>query len=113
PFVWPGLQDITAHVDFSRLLAAGVAAGLEPLGYTSQARFLLNCGLLDELEALPRDEQRRWFSQAQAGQRLLAEAEMGELFKAIAFGKGMPPSASLPGFVDGDRLMALQPRDTR
>ncbi len=113
PFVWPGLQDITAHVDFSRLLAAGVAAGLEPLGYTSQARFLLNCGLLDELEALPRDEQRLWFSQAQAVQRLLSEAEMGELFKAIAFGKGMPPSASLPGFVDGDRLMALQPRDTR
>lgn len=108
PFVWPGLQDITAHVDFSRLLAAGVAAGLEPLGYTSQARFLLNCGLLDELEALPRDEQRLWFSQAQAVQRLVSEAEMGELFKAVAFGKGMPASASLPGFVEGDRLPSLQ-----
>ena len=109
PFVWPGLQDITAHVDFSRLLAAGEAAGLQPLGYTSQARFLLNCGLLDELEALPRDEQRLWFSQAQAVQRLVSEAEMGELFKAIAFGKQMPASASLPGFVEGDRLAALRP----
>jgi SAM-dependent MidA family methyltransferase len=108
PFLWPGLQDITAHVDFSRLLAAGEAAGLQPLGYASQARFLLNCGLLDELDSLPRDEQRLWFSQAQAVQRLLSEAEMGELFKAIAFGKGMPESASLPGFIEGDRLAALK-----
>jgi SAM-dependent MidA family methyltransferase len=108
PFVWPGLQDITAHVDFSRILAAAEAAGLQPLGYASQARFLLNCGLLDELEALPRDEQRLWFSQAQAVQRLVSEAEMGELFKAIAFGKAMPATASLPGFVDGDRLAALR-----
>ncbi len=108
PFLWPGLQDITSHVDFSRLLAAGKAAGLQPLGYASQARFLLNCGLLDELDALPRDEQRLWFSQAQAVQRLLSEAEMGELFKAIAFGKGMPATASLPGFVDGDRLGSLE-----
>jgi SAM-dependent MidA family methyltransferase len=107
PFVWPGLQDITAHVDFSRLLGAGEAAGLRALGYTSQARFLLNCGLLDELEALPRDEQRLWFSQAHAVQRLLSEAEMGELFKVIAFGKAMPAGASLPGFVEGDRLAAL------
>jgi len=108
PFLWPGLQDITAHVDFSRLLRAAEAAGLQPLGYTSQARFLLNCGLLDELDALPRDEQRLWFSQAQAVQRLVSEAEMGELFKAIAFGKGMPASASLPGFAEGDRLAALR-----
>lgn len=108
PFVWPGLQDITAHVDFSRILKAGEAAGLQALGYASQARFLLNCGLLDELEALPRDEQRLWFSQAQAVQRLVSEAEMGELFKAIAFGKNMPASACLPGFVEGDRLEALR-----
>lgn len=109
PFVWPGLQDITAHVDFSRVLAAGEAAGLEPLGYTSQARFLLNCGLLDELEALPRDEQRLWFSQAQAVQRLVSEAEMGELFKVIAFARNLPATAYLPGFVEGDRLESLRP----
>jgi SAM-dependent MidA family methyltransferase len=107
PFLWPGLQDITAHVDFSRVLAAAEASGLQPLGYTSQARFLLNCGLLDELDVLPRDEQRLWFAQAQAVQRLVSEAEMGELFKVIAFGKGMPASACLPGFVEGDRLGAL------
>src|SRR5690606_17251548 len=107
PFVWPGLQDITAHVDFSRILAGAEASGLQPLGYTSQARFLLNCGLLDELDALPRGEQRLWFSQAQAVQRLVSEAEMGELFKVIAFGKGMPATACLPGFSEGDRLGAL------
>ena len=108
PFLWPGLADITAHVDFSRLLEAGVAAGLEPVGYLSQARFLLNCGLLDTLDALPRDEQRVWFAQAQAVQRLVSEEEMGELFKVIAFGKGLSGDAAWPGFGHGDRLGSLQ-----
>ena len=108
PFLWPGLAVITAHVDFSRLLEAGVAAGLEPVGYLSQARFLLNCGLLDTLDALPRDEQRVWFAQAQAVQRLVSEAEMGELFKVIAFGKGLSGDAAWPGFGHGDRLGSLQ-----
>ncbi|MGE0802240.1 MAG: class I SAM-dependent methyltransferase [Lautropia sp.] len=107
PFVWPGLSDITAHVDFSRLHAAAGAAGLTTLGYQSQARFLLNCGLLEELEALPRDESKFWFSQAQAVQQLVSEAEMGELFKAIAFGKGLSDAAAAPGFGTRDRLATL------
>ncbi len=108
PLRWPGLQDITAHVDFSRLLRAGIDAGLEPIGYLSQARFLLNCGLLDELAAMPREQQRVWLAQTQAVHTLLSEAEMGELFKVIAFGKAIDPDeAALPGFAAGDRSATL------
>jgi len=49
PFWWPGLNDLTAHGDFSSLAAAAQGAGLDVLGYTSQAHFLLNCGLIDRL----------------------------------------------------------------
>lgn len=105
PFVWPGLQDITAHVDFTAVSRAARAAGLQPLGYNSQARFLLDCGLLDRLAELPRDDARLWTKQAQAAQMLLSEAEMGELFKAIAFGRDVPDDA--PGFATRDRRGAL------
>ncbi|MGE0316155.1 MAG: class I SAM-dependent methyltransferase [Lautropia sp.] len=108
PLRWPGLQDITAHVDFSRLLRAGIDAGLAPIGYLSQSRFLLNCGLLDELAAVPREQQRVWLAQTQAVHTLLSEAEMGELFKAIAFAKAIDPDeAAMPGFVAGDRSATL------
>ena len=107
----PGLQDITAHVDFSALLRAGIDAGLAPVGYLSQARFLLNCGLLDELGALPRVEERLWFAQTSAVQKLLSEAEMGELFKVIAFARGIDPDeAAWPGFAQGDRSATLVAR---
>lgn len=107
---WPGLQDLTAHVDFSAVARAARDAGLAPLGYASQARFLLNCGLLellaDEARAMPRGPETP--GQARrlgAVQALLSEAEMGELFKAIAFGRGMPDDAL--GFANGDRSGAL------
>jgi len=105
PFVWPGLQDITAHVDFTAVSRAALGAGLQALGYNSQARFLLDCGLLDRLAQMPRDDARLWAKQAQAAQMLLSEAEMGELFKAIAFGRGVPDDA--PGFATRDRRGAL------
>ncbi len=105
PFVWPGLQDITAHVDFTAVSRAARGAGLQALGYNSQARFLLDCGLLDRLGQMPRDDARLWTKQAQAAQMLLSEAEMGELFKAIAFGRGVPDDA--PGFATRDRRGAL------
>ena len=111
PFVWPGLSDITAHVDFGALAAAGVRQGLSPIGYLSQARFLLNCGLLDAFGDLPRDEQKLWFAQAQAVQRLVSEAEMGELFKVIAFAKGVAGDLAWPGFGQGDRLHRLLGQD--
>ncbi len=105
PFLWPGLQDVTAHVDFTAVSRAARAVGLAPLGYASQARFLIDCGLLEHLGALPRDDVRAWTRQAQAAQMLLSEAEMGELFKAIAFGRGVPDDA--PGFATRDRRAAL------
>jgi SAM-dependent MidA family methyltransferase len=107
---WPGLQDLSAHVDFSAVARVACEAGLEPLGYASQARFLVNCGLLERLaheaREMPRGpetpEQARRLGAVQA---LLSEAEMGELFKAIAFGRGLPDDAI--GFARGDRSGAL------
>lgn len=106
PFLWPGLQDITTHVDFTAIREAASRAGLDPLGYASQARFLIDCGLLDFFSAVPRSDTRDWTRQAQAVQQMLSEAEMGELFKAIAFGRGVPDDAL--GFTAGDRRRVLQ-----
>ena len=105
PFRLPGLQDVTVHVDFSAVAQAAQAAGLDGLGYTSQASLLLNLGLLDRLARVPADEVARYVPQAQAVKRLLSEAEMGELVKAVAFGRGLDDDAL--GFRRGDRRAAL------
>ncbi len=104
PFFLPGLADITAHVDFSAVAQAGTNAGLALLGYTSQAHFLIDAGLLDlmlEMEPMTPEYLRA----ASAVQKLLQPTEMGELFKVIALGKGI--SEGLPGFRRGDRRGAL------
>jgi SAM-dependent MidA family methyltransferase len=95
PFRLPGLNDITAHVDWSATAAAAHAGGLEVLGYTTQGRFLTNCGLLDLLAA------DATAARSGAVLRLLSEAEMGELVKVLALGRGI--EAPLCGFVRGDR----------
>ena len=100
PLWWPGLNDITAHVDFSAVAAAAHGAGLEILGYTSQARFLMNCGIIEMLR--DPDVHRR---DGPAALRLLSEAEMGELFKVLAVGRGLP--RALVGFAQGDRTDRL------
>jgi SAM-dependent MidA family methyltransferase len=104
---WPGLQDVTAHVDFSAVARAARGAGLAPLGYASQARFLLDCGVLERLATDARDAPLDPARVRALGavQTLLSEAEMGELFKAIAFGRGVPDDAL--GFARGDRRGAL------
>jgi SAM-dependent MidA family methyltransferase len=99
PFWWPGLNDLTAHVDFSALAAAAQGAGLDVLGYTSQAHFLLNCGLIDRLG------ERRVPASSAAVHQLVSEAEMGELFKVLAVGRGI--EVPLVGFARGDRLHRL------
>ena len=104
PFFLPGLQDITAHVDFTAIVEAGFAAGLDFLGYTTQAAFLLNCGLAELMARVPADDLR-YLPQAQAAQKLLSPAEMGELFKVIALGKGL--GEPLLGFAQGDRSAML------
>jgi len=107
PLIDPGQRDITAHVDFSEIAAAVMGTGMHCAGYTSQARFLLNCGLLDHLSALPPAAIREHSAQIAAVQLLLSEAEMGELFKVIAFTRGMPDTTPL-GFRQGDRSMSLE-----
>jgi SAM-dependent MidA family methyltransferase len=93
-----GAKDITAHVNFTGLALAAQEAGLATLGYTSQARFLMNCGLVGKLANAPLKERI-------AGQRLLAEHEMGELFKVIGLHKGAFWDAL--GFSQGDRTDRL------
>jgi SAM-dependent MidA family methyltransferase len=105
PFFLPGLQDITAHVDFTAIVEAGFDAGFEFLGYTTQATFLLNCGLTDVLSRIPADDLARYLPQSQAAQKLISPAEMGELFKVVALGKGI--AEPLLGFARGDRGASL------
>ena len=105
PLWLPGLQDITAHVDFSAIDAAAREAGLAPLGYASQASFLIGCGLPELALQVSPDRTEAWARQAAALQKLVSEAEMGELFKAIAWGRGLPDAAI--GFSRGDRRAAL------
>jgi SAM-dependent MidA family methyltransferase len=93
-----GLKDITAHVNFTGIALAGQNAGLDVLGYTTQAHFLMNCGLLDQLAGA----DAKTLAHAQ---KLLAEHEMGELFKVIGFARGC--SFEPIGFARGDRTHTL------
>ena len=105
PFTAPGLQDITAHVDFTAMADAAQAAGLQVLGYTSQARFLMNAGLMELLAQLDPSDARAYAQAVAPVQKLLSEAEMGELFKVLAVGRGI--AQPLIGFARGDRLGKL------
>jgi SAM-dependent MidA family methyltransferase len=105
PFYLPGLQDVTVHVDFTAIAEAGTEAGLDFLGYTAQAAFLINCGLTEVLSRTPADDLRRYLPLASAAQKLISPAEMGELFKVIALGRGI--EQPLLGFLSGERSAAL------
>ena len=98
PLVDVGQKDITAHLDFTAIALAGQTAGLSVLGYTSQARFLMNCGLLGMLESADLRERAH-------AQKLINEHEMGELFKVIGFAKGCEFESL--GFALGDRCHML------
>ncbi|MEO8081806.1 MAG: SAM-dependent methyltransferase [Caldimonas sp.] len=93
-----GEKDITSHLDFTALALAGQEAGLDVVGYTSQARFLLNCGIGELLAGA--DLRTR----ADA-QKLMNEHEMGELFKVLAFAKNIDLDPI--GFASGDRRHRL------
>lgn len=105
PFLYPGLQDITAHVEFTGIAEAGVDAGADLLGYTSQARFLMNAGITEALSAIDPSDIPNFLPAANAVQKLLSEAEMGELFKVIAFSRGI--DGTLDAFARGDRSHTL------
>ena len=102
PLADVGEKDITAHVNFTGVALAAQEAGFEVLGYCTQARFLMNCGLLNRLESAS-------FRDKAMAQKLIAEHEMGELFKVLGLSK--PAAASTPwqalGFANGDRTHTL------
>jgi len=87
PFLWPGLSDLTAHVDFTAMAEAGERSGLDVAGYTSLAGFLVGAGILDRLLEVGDPASAAYIREAAAVQRLLSPAEMGELFKVIVLAK--------------------------
>jgi SAM-dependent MidA family methyltransferase len=100
-----GHKDITAHVNFTGIALAAQDAGFDVLGFTSQARFLMNCGVLSKLEQTSQQERA-------LAQKLLTEHEMGELFKVICLAKPSADDSGLPaweplGFAHGDRSHTL------
>jgi SAM-dependent MidA family methyltransferase len=105
PFYLPGLQDITSHVDFSAIANAATGAGLALLGYNTQAHFLINCGITDVLAKVPPENPGGYLPLANQLQKLVSPAEMGELFKVIAFGRNIAPL--LLGFISGDKSRLL------
>lgn len=100
PFYLPGLQDITAHVDFSAMAQAAVDSGLDMLGYMNQARFLIDAGIGALLLRTPLDDPLRYLPRANAVQKLTSTAEMGELFKVLIVGTHLQLP---PGFGDDVR----------
>ena len=99
PLADVGLKDITAHVNFTGIaLAAQDIPGFGVLGYTTQARFLMNCGMLSLLDGASASERSM-------AQKLIMEHEMGELFKVVGLFKGKPWDAI--GFSQGDRTHTL------
>ena len=108
PLADVGAKDITAHVNFTGIAMAAQSAGLQVLGYTSQARFLMNCGLLDLLQGADAFTVDTASTIANA-QKLLTEHEMGELFKVIGFAKQCDAAFTTApiGFTHGDRTHTL------
>lgn len=100
PFFWPGLQDLSAFVDFTALAEAGDAAGLDCLGYTSQAMFLLGCGLDEVLARGMQLPQRQRLAFAAQVRELTLPSAMGEKFQAMALGRGL--DFDLRGFATQD-----------
>lgn len=104
PFYLPGLQDVTAHVDFTAMAVAALDTGLDLLGYSSQAAFLLEAGIGKLLLRTPPENALAYLPQANALQKLVSPAEMGELFKVLAIGV----NAELPArFASHDRSHRL------
>ena len=105
-FAWPGLQDITASVDFTALAEAGTGAGFDLAGYCTQASFLIGNGLesnLAEAEDRAGDEAAK-FALRQQAKRLTLPGEMGERFQAMGFERGVSFGAA---FLAGDLAWRL------
>ncbi len=96
PFLYPGLQDITAWVDFTAVAEAGRDAGYAVAGFTTQAHFLAGAGIDRELRSLAGGDDGRAAALGREARRLLLPGDMGESFKAMAWTRGI--GAPLGGF---------------
>ncbi len=105
PLVWPGLQDITAHVDFTAIAEAGLKAGFEVAGFSPQAYFLMGCGLDSMMAASDPDDVERHMQLVQEIRRLTLPTEMGELFKVLGLTRGV--DQPLMGFAMRDQRERL------
>ncbi len=105
PLALPGDADLTAHVDFSALADAAADVGLDVLGFATQAGFLVDCGIIELLSATSASDAMTYLPLANQANRLLSPAEMGELFKVLAVGRGM--GDDLIGFAHCDRRHVL------
>ncbi len=105
PLIYLGLQDITAHVDFTRIAEAGVSNGLELVGFLTQAQFLINAGITELLQSIPVEDSAKYLPLVASAQKLLSPAEMGDLFKVIAFEKNL--DIPFIGFSSGDKSHTL------
>jgi SAM-dependent MidA family methyltransferase len=105
PFFLPGLQDITAHVDFTAVAESGIDNGCNLLGYTTQAHFLINGGITKLIADISPDNPLEYLPLSAQIQKLTSPAEMGELFKVIALGKGI--DTPLSSFISGDKSRLL------
>jgi len=88
PLLWPGLADLTAHVDFTAMAEAAERAALRVAGFATQASFLIGCGLLELLGAAGDADSIDYLRAASAVQTLVSPAEMGELFKVLLLARG-------------------------
>lgn len=105
PLVLAGLQDITAHVDFTTVAESGCDAGLTLAGFTTQAAFLLSLGLLELAEAAALKSEKEKYQQSQGIKKLTLPSQMGEIIKVMGFTKGI--DLSLTGFSLQDRRRNL------
>ncbi|MEN8217727.1 MAG: SAM-dependent methyltransferase [Pseudomonadota bacterium] len=101
PLILVGLQDITAHINFTVVAEAAHAAELQVSGYTNQAHFLLACGLPELLSALDPNDHKNYLQQTQQAKSLILPSEMGEFFKVMALSRNL--DMSLLGFARDER----------
>jgi SAM-dependent MidA family methyltransferase len=106
PLILPGLQDITAHVNFTAIAEAGLQVGLELMGFVNQAEFLINSGLMEELQKQTTLDAKAQLKIANQVKMLTLPDKMGEVFKVMALSKGLEHGAR--GFSRGDRRHTLQ-----
>jgi SAM-dependent MidA family methyltransferase len=106
----PGLCDLTSHVEWSSISSAAVSAGADEIYFNNQGNFLLEAGIGDlVLEKMDPANATAFLPVSNALQKLLSEAEMGELFKVFAFKKNLPRLSldMLPGLGGRNRLHSL------